>query len=174
MEIRKKRNKLSASTSLNKLPSAYFLLTACSLALLGPPLVVTAPPQGLWRNCVPCDNTGSHTSVCSILPHWCFQTIMLCPMQTTPPNARSDIHQHLSLFAIISGSPECSRRNMGYNSQHSPPCQLLRLTCDLHLNSNSITTCSYFAACNYSLKRNSETLCSPTTVLIPSFSSPAL
>lgn len=42
VEIRKKRNKLSASTSLNKLPSAYFLLTACSLALLGPPLVVTA------------------------------------------------------------------------------------------------------------------------------------
>lgn len=77
-----------------------------------------------------------------------------------PLNARSDIHQHLSLFAIISGSPECSRRNMGYNSQPSPPCQLLRLTCDLHLNSNSITTCSYLAACNYSLKRNSETLCS--------------
>lgn len=101
-EIRKKRNKLSASTSLNKLPSAYFLLTACSLALLGPPLVITAPLQGLRRNCVPCDNTGSHTSVCSILPHWCFQTITLCPMQTTPPNARSDIHQHLSLFLLLS------------------------------------------------------------------------
>lgn len=52
---------------------------------------------------------------------------------------------------------------MGYNSQPCLPCQLLRLTCHLHLNSNSITTCSYLVGCNYSLKRNSETLRSPTS-----------
>lgn len=96
--------------------------------------------------------TGASKQLCFAL---CKRPLPMPDLTFTPTS--------LSLFAIISGSPECSRRNMGYNSQPSLPCQLLRLTCDLYLNSNSITTCSHLVGCNYSLKRNSETLHSPTS-----------
>lgn len=50
------------------------------------------------------------------------------------------------------------RRDVGY-SQLPPPCELLRSTSDLRLNSNSIATCSYLVSC-HCLK--TDTLLSPT------------
>lgn len=91
-----------------------------ALSLPSPLLATTAPPKGLRRNCVsPCDNAGSNSSACpaGASKRCCW-------------NASSDVHQHLSLLLLLSGglqnTLQCSRRDMGCESQLSPPCQLLR------------------------------------------------
>lgn len=106
MGMRKERPKLFPSNSLNKVPYASFLLTACFVHLLTLSPVVTALPEGFWRE----DNTESESSSYTFLARLLFANNCVHTLCKPPPLPMpAPLLTNLSpFFCYGAGAPEHS------------------------------------------------------------------